>query len=56
MFYQDFVPGKSTTSILKTIYSYLKKKGILHDANNQPHAVSMSNSTTCEHESGRMTM
>ena len=27
LFYQDFPPGKSATSILKTIYNYLKKKG-----------------------------
>ena len=25
LFYQDFAPGQSTTSILKTIYNYLKK-------------------------------
>ena len=28
LFYQDFVPGQSTTSILKTIYNYLEKKDL----------------------------
>ena len=27
LFYQDFTPGQSTTSILKTIYNYFLKKG-----------------------------
>ena len=27
LFYQDFAPGETTTSILKTVYQYLKRRG-----------------------------
>ena len=28
LFYQDFAPGETTTSILKTVYQYLKRRGL----------------------------